>query len=566
MYRYITKNRGLYALYAVFLIISSTMSVFFAFVLSEILNCAVEGNLGKLQKVLVFGIIFLIAAVLSEFLYGVVKNRLVCLARLDLKRDLFDCILHRKTTDFESRNTGDYMNELLNNLNMYESLYFENILQIPMIVFSFLVAVLTCIYIQPVMLVLILVIGFFTALLVKHTGKRLEKSTGIFAEQSAAYSGEIKDDFSGYRTICANFLFETISKKHGLANRRMERSKETNMDDRTIFMCLNELAGLASTIVIMALAAYFSIKGNFSVGIVLAFGQLAGKIISPIMSASDTWVQFQSSKKLTENYRAILAEGEAKAAPLLAGHSASSQTQTAHSGEGATSAMPQASHTGKTATGAMLASGDIKLNDVSLSLGEKTVLNHVTLTFEKGKKYLVTGESGAGKSTLLHVISGLYDEYQGELTIGGCDLKTAPKGALSRLVSLASQEVFLFNDTIRNNITLFEHYSDESIQTVLHQCGLEELVGRLPDGIDTVISENGSNFSGGEKQRINLARALIRDCEILLLDEVSANLDPETTDFIERTVLGLDGKTVISVSHKMPEKLAAMYDEVIQVS
>jgi ATP-binding cassette subfamily C protein len=214
----------------------------------------------------------------------------------------------------------------------------------------------------------------------------------------------------------------------------------------------------------------------------------------------------------------------------------------------------------------MLAFGDIKLNDVSMSLGEKTVLNHVTLTFEKGKKYLVTGESGAGKSTLLHVISGLYDEYQGELTIGGCNLKAAPKGALSRLVSLASQEVFLFNDTIRNNITLFEQYSDESIQTVLHQCGLEELIGRLPDGLDTVISENGSNFSGGEKQRINLARALIRDSEILLLDEVSANLDPETTDFIERTVLGLDGKTVISVSHKMPEKLAALYDEVISVS
>jgi ATP-binding cassette subfamily C protein len=537
MYRYITKNKGLYALYAVFLILSSAMGVFFAFVLSEILNCAVEGNLGKLQKVLVFGIIFLIVAVLSEFLYGIVKNRLICLARLDLKRDLFDSILHRKTVDFESRNTGDYMNELLNNLNMYESLYFENILQIPMIVFSFLVAVLTCIYIQPVMLVLILVIGFFTAILVKHTGKRLEKSTGIFAEQSAAYSGEIKDDFGGYRTICTNFLFEEISKKHGLASRRMEKSKETNMDDRTIFMCLNELAGLASTIVIMAFAAYFSIKGNFSVGIVLAFGQLAGKIISPIMSASDTWVQFTSSKKLTENYRAILAERESKTAPV-------SETQ------------PDGS----------LAFGDIELQDVSLSLGEKTVLNHVSLTFEKGKKYLLTGESGAGKSTLLHVISGLYDDYQGEVKIGGCERKTAPKDALSRLVSLASQEIFLFNDTIRNNITLFEEYSDESVQNVLRQCGLEELVARLPDGLDTVISENGSNFSGGEKQRLNLARALIRDSDILLLDEVSANLDPETTDFIERTVLGLDGKTVISVSHKMPEKLAALYDENIQVS
>jgi ATP-binding cassette subfamily C protein len=536
MYRYITKNKGLYALYAVFLILSSTMGVFFAFVLSEILNCAVEGNLGKLQKVLVFGIIFLIVAVLSEFLYGIVKNRLICLARLDLKRDLFDCILHRKTAEFESRNTGDYMNELLNNLNMYESLYFENILQIPMIAFSFLVAVLTCIYIQPVMLVLILVIGFFTAVLVKHTGKRLEKSTGIFAEMSAAYSGEIKDDFGGYRTICTNFLFEKISKKHGLASRRMEKSKETNMDDRTIFMCLNELAGLASTIVIMAFAAYFSIKGNFSVGIVLAFGQLAGKIISPIMSASDTWVQFQSSKKLTENYRAILAERESKTTPVSA-----------------------------TQPDGVLAFGDIELQDVSLSLGEKNVLNHVSLTFEKGKKYLLTGESGAGKSTLLYVISGLYDDYQGEVKIGGCERKTAPKEALSRLVSLASQEIFLFNDTIRNNITLFEEYSDESVQTVLRQCGLEELIARLPDGLDTVISENGSNFSGGEKQRLNLARALIRDSEILLLDEVSANLDPETTDFIERAVLGLNGKTVISVSHKMPEKLAALYDENIRM-
>jgi ATP-binding cassette subfamily C protein len=284
------------------------------------------------------------------------------------------------------------------------------------------------------------------------------------------------------------------------------------------------------------------------------------------MSASDTWVQFQSSKKLTENYRAILAEGEAKAAPISAPYSARSQTQAAHSAEGATGTMPQAAHADRVITGVTLASGDIKLNDVSMSLGEKTVLNHVSLTFEKGKKYLVTGESGAGKSTLLHVICGLYDEYQGELTIGGCNLKAAPKGALNRLVSLASQEVFLFNDTIRNNITLFEQYSDESIQTVLRQCGLEELIGRLSDGLDTVISENGSNFSGGEKQRINLARALIRDCEILLLDEVSANLDPETTDFIERTVLGLDGKTVISVSHKMPEKLAALYDEVISVS
>ena len=178
---------------------------------------------------------------------------------------------------------------------------------------------------------------------------------------------------------------------------------------------------------------------------------------------------------------------------------------------------------------------------------------------------LVIGESGSGKSTLLNIISGMYDEYDGEVMIGDEELKQVERNSLSHLVSLASQEVFLFNDTIRNNITLYREYSDEQIHNVLKQCGLENLIQELPDGLDTLVGENGSNFSGGEKQRINLARAFIRDSKILLLDEVSANLDSVTTDFIERTVLALEGKTVISVAHKMPEKLAELYDEVIRV-
>ena len=177
----------------------------------------------------------------------------------------------------------------------------------------------------------------------------------------------------------------------------------------------------------------------------------------------------------------------------------------------------------------------------------------------------MVGESGSGKSTLLNIISGMYDEYDGDVMIGDEELKQVERNSLSHLVSLASQEVFLFNDTIRNNITLYREYSDEQIHNVLKQCGLENLIQELPDGLDTLVGENGSNFSGGEKQRINLARAFIRDSKILLLDEVSANLDSVTTDFIERTVLALEGKTVISVAHKMPEKLAELYDEVIRV-
>ena len=205
------------------------------------------------------------------------------------------------------------------------------------------------------------------------------------------------------------------------------------------------------------------------------------------------------------------------------------------------------------------------MTNVSLIFNETKGLNNFSAVFKKGKKYLVVGESGSGKSTLLNIISGMYDEYDGEVMIEDEELKQVERNSLSHLVSLASQEVFLFNDTIRNNITLYREYSDEQIHNVLKQCGLENLIQELPDGLDTLVGENGSNFSGGEKQRINLARAFIRDSKILLLDEVSANLDSVTTDFIERTVLALEGKTVISVAHKMPEKLAELYDEVIRV-
>ena len=116
MYRYIIKNKGLYSVYAILLVVSSTMSVFFAFVLSEIMNCAAEGKLQRLMRVLIVGIVFLLVTVFSEFFYGITKNKLICKARQDLKHDLFDRILHKNVTNFESRNTGDYMNDLQNNL------------------------------------------------------------------------------------------------------------------------------------------------------------------------------------------------------------------------------------------------------------------------------------------------------------------------------------------------------------------------------------------------------------------------------------------------------------------
>lgn len=169
MYQYITRHRGLYALYAFLLVISSVMSVFFAFILSEIFDCAQEKNVERLIMILFGGILFLVISVVTGYCFGIVKNHLLCKARQELKQDLFERILHKSVLEFEFRNLGEYMNELQNNLNLYEDLYFKNILQIPAVILSFAVAVGVCLYISPTLLLLIMVIGVLISVMVKKS-------------------------------------------------------------------------------------------------------------------------------------------------------------------------------------------------------------------------------------------------------------------------------------------------------------------------------------------------------------------------------------------------------------
>ncbi len=135
---------------------------------------------------------------------------------------------------------------------------------------------------------------------------------------------------------------------------------------------------------------------------------------------------------------------------------------------------------------------------------------------------------------------------------------------MSDAVTMVKQDTFLFNDTIRNNITLFrEGYSEQEISDVVERTGLKKLVASLPEGLETVIQENGNNFSGGEKQRIGLARALLRNSQVLLLDEFTANLDPVIAQELEDNILKRKDKTIITVTHQQTKEKLEKYDEVL---
>lgn len=157
-------------------------------------------------------------------------------------------------------------------------------------------------------------------------------------------------------------------------------------------------------------------------------------------------------------------------------------------------------------------------------------------------------------------------DYEGTVRIGKQDSRKIDKESFVKHFALIQQEVILFEDTLRNNITMYGEFSEDEIISAVNAAGLQKFVSGLPEGLDSAIGENGANCSGGERQRITIARALLRKTPILIMDEATSSLDAETSKQIDSLVLGNPSLTVISVTHKLDKKSEAQYDKIFRMS
>jgi ATP-binding cassette subfamily B protein len=214
---------------------------------------------------------------------------------------------------------------------------------------------------------------------------------------------------------------------------------------------------------------------------------------------------------------------------------------------------------------------DISFKDVCFSYdpgtGSPRVLDHMTFNAPEGKLTAIVGRSGEGKSTILRLITGLWDACEGQICIGGKDISDVSVECLNKYIAVVDQDVVLFNDTIINNIRVGDTgASEESVIAAAKAARCDEFVAGLPNGYETVISENGSSLSGGERQRISIARAILKDAPIVLLDEPTAFLDPENEELVQQalTYLLKEGKTVLIVAHRI--STIADADQILVVS
>ncbi|MDE5590946.1 MAG: ABC transporter ATP-binding protein/permease [Acetatifactor sp.] len=446
---------------------------------------------------------------------------------LNLRRGIVHGALDKRISDYQGRNSAEYITLLNQNLGTFEESYLKNLLSVYDSAIGILIAVILLVWIDPFIAVISIAAMAIPGLIPKVFGKRLGVLQSGIMQSAEKYNVKIKDIFNGFELIKTYQADKRLERLHDESANALEDSKARMADTMALLYALANMASVAVQFLIMTLAGIFAVKGLITIGSIIAVTQLTGQVISPAFRLSAQISQFKAVKPICGQIKENMQGTD------VCGHMPVQQE------------MEHA-----------LVLKDVSFSYESNPVEDASAVEHVSLQFDRGKKYAVVGRSGSGKSTLLKLLAGYYDSYSGRILLDGSE------GRQVR-ATLIHQNPFLFDDTIRNNITLYETYPDAAVKGACHLAGLDDLIDSLEGGLDTEVSENGSRFSGGEKQRIAVARAILHREKVFLLDEATSALDSETTNFVEDSIFSLENTTCIAVTHKLTPNSLQKYDEIL---
>lgn len=460
----------------------------------------------------------------------------------------------KKVTEFYGRNTAVYLSALNTDLQKIKEDFLDQIPILSQIVICGIGAVLVMIrynFFLAMMACLISLIPFFAAL---FSGRNMEKIEENLSKENAEYLAFLKDFAVGF-TIIKSYKVEGIfSALHDKICQKVEarmEEREKCVEKINYFAAISGYITQFAILLLCAVVAYRS--KSISVGTVLAFSRLINYIIDPVTELPGMLSKARTAYALSEQFWEKIGKGEQE----------EQQEQQQKSGEIVKDGYHQHTDTDSHEKDLPIPSlqGDIRFSHLSFSYTpEKQVLKDFTLQVKEGEKLILLGASGSGKSSILKLLMGIERSQGGEISIGNRQLSTLPEESLFRSISYIQQEVFIFDGSIYENITLFQDYGKEELELAIEKSGLKNLI--LEKGLDYPCGENGAALSGGERQRINIARSLLRKTPILLADEITAALDKENSYLVLDSLLSLENITEILVLHDLDSRILNRVDRI----
>lgn len=496
-----------------------------------IVDAALAGQLDMLKaeafKISIAISMTLIFGILTSYTRGLYLYKSLVNIKMDYVEGLFD----KNINEFQAENNAIYLSAITNDMNSIEKNYFEGIYSVGNSFIAFIVAFIVIASVSPMALFLGASISIVSGLLAIAVAKPLQRHEKQRSDLFQGYTSYIKEVLSAFQIVKANNLDDKV--REDFSNKSKDIQEKRFIIDRihTYILSLQSFLMNGSFIVIMIITCLMALRGTITAGAVILIINNMSRVIYPLRELGEWFPKIFSVKGIFEKMDASLQNQENYLETI--GMDAFNEC--------------------------------IEFKDVSFAYGDKVVLSNINLSLKRSEKYLIIGPSGGGKSTLLKLLRKYFNPTKGQILIDGKNLKDIKKRDYFNILANIEQEVFLFEDSLRNNICLYKEYGEDEIELAIERAGLSQFVKSLPEGLDTMIYDNGKNISGGERSRVAIARGLLAKSDIIFLDEAFASLDAQVAREIEETLLELEDITIVNVSHVLFEETKDRYDKVLVV-
>ena len=529
MKQLIKNHQKAFYAFMIFNILVPLSNIAFAYSIKGIIDSGMSKNKEDLTQAILVGagVIFIYAGL--NFISFQLRNKLVRKIMSGYKNKVFQSILDRDYREFSKETSGKFISILTEHMKKIEQDYLHQYFNISKNL-SLMIFSLIAMFIGNWFLTLLVIIVSSIAMLISgFIGKKsaFMQNRAMIVEQT--YLAKIKDIIAGFLVIKSFNVKEAIYQDYSYVSENLEEIYFIKGKFDVLSNIISQLSGMIVFLVAFGGGMYLVFNGYTSIGSVTAIVQLVNFVVMPVNEVGMGITKFREGQVTLEAF-------EVQDIPEF--------------------------QTGKTKEyfNEVITFSNV---DFSYPNTEGKIFNHLSLKIQKGEKIAIVGRSGSGKSTLLNLLLRFYEVTSGHILIDNQDLQDISIESLYNLMTVVQQDVYIFDDTLKANITLNQSFTEYDIKQAVQQSGLESYVLENELGLQVLCGENGSNLSGGQKQRLSIARALIRKTPILLLDEATSSLDNQVTTEIENSILKIQDLTALVVTHKLNELILKKYDRIL---
>lgn len=508
--------------------------VYSNFMRAELLNALVEFNQEQFIRASIGLFISYLVFLFFTYFSFVKRNQLIQKKLSYLRKEIVEDLSAMPYEDYKENSTGAYVAYLTTDFKQIEQQTLAPFYEVIEGIVGAILAGISLFYFHWTLIFLIAVEIIILVQLPKLFSKKIDAASQQLTESNEDYVSTASEFLNAYDSFFSFRSFDFLKEHMGKSSSNLAKSNEDYGRAMATVAVGSGFGNIVSQVSVFVWTGYLVLIQVIGVGSLAATMGLAASIFNVVGNISQHLAMINSTRSIFDKFNRL---GEKRAEEVE-----NNVSELIHSSQG------------------------IKVDQLTFAYGDLTILNDFNYFFESGKKYALVGDSGSGKSTLFNLLTGRLKNYSGEILLNNVPLSSYDYDRLYEQIAYVNQDPDFIHLSVRDNLSLGEPFTDEALWESLVQARLADFVYSLPEQLDTILSEKGSNWSGGQLQRLSIARALLREKPILFLDEPSSKLDAAAAEEVEKVLLNLKNTMVIMITHQIRESSSNAFDDIISLS